>query len=92
MSRKIKEDVSRSVYKLSKDWMIEKDEQEMNVEGSGSNIIFYALWVGRRKDIKLETLGAPGEIQNWYSPNTGSNRVALLGKQCFTLELESCLY
>ena len=28
MSRKIKEDVSRSVYKLSKDWMIEKGEQE----------------------------------------------------------------
>jgi hypothetical protein len=28
VSRKIKEDVSRSVYKLSKDWMIEKEEQD----------------------------------------------------------------
>jgi hypothetical protein len=28
MSRKTKEDVSRSVYKLSKDWTIENDEQE----------------------------------------------------------------
>jgi len=37
--------------------------------------------MGRGKDLKLETLGAPGEIQNQYSPNTGSNRVTLLGKQ-----------
>lgn len=28
MSRKIKEDVSRSVYKRLKDWMIENEEQE----------------------------------------------------------------
>jgi hypothetical protein len=28
ISRKIKDDVSRSVYKLSKDWVIEIDEQE----------------------------------------------------------------
>jgi hypothetical protein len=53
----------------------------MDVEGSGSNIIFYALWMRRRKDLKLETLGAPSEIQNRYSPNTGSNRITLLGNQ-----------
>lgn len=53
----------------------------MDVEGSGSSIIFSALWMSRRKHLKLETLGAQGEIQNRHSPNTCSYRVTLLGKQ-----------
>jgi hypothetical protein len=51
------------------------------VEGSSRDIIFCALWMGRGKDLKPETLGARGEIQNQYSPNTGSSRVTLLEKQ-----------
>ena len=53
----------------------------MDGEGSSRDIIFYFLWMDRGIDLKLETLGAPGEIKNQYSPNTGSNIVTLLEKQ-----------
>jgi hypothetical protein len=53
----------------------------MNVGGSSRGTIFYALWMGREIYLKLDTLDAPGEIQNQYSPNVSSNRVTLLGKQ-----------
>jgi len=52
----------------------------MDVEGSSRDTIFYALWMGQGKDLKLETPGAPGEIQNQHFPNIGSNKVTLLGK------------
>jgi hypothetical protein len=45
------------------------------VDESSRGIIYATLWMGRGKELQLETQGAPGETQYQLSPNTGKNRV-----------------